>query len=224
MGISIVDVFAQPRPTSGPMIGDVTAVLSIGRRKLNEEMDIKTAISGRAFMGVSYDNDVLAYNITGLPPCTNNCNISIAFSNSQECTKKTYDDSSFVTLLDDLTYTTDEEGNTGVKRQSFNVDIENPTDGIENSTQAQEMNLSTFFYDEEGELVACSFLQPTTSDEMKDLANNMLGLVGSMIGDAENDTTAPVAATDGGSSAGGTSLLSFLAIGLSAAVCVLFNV
>ena len=209
-------------------------------RKLNEEESTEKMISGLAFYGVSYDGVVtneinehmLAHNITGLPQCTDNCNISVALSTSQECTKEIHDGASFVPLLDDLTYTTDEEGNTGVNRQSFNVDGEHPTgeqllallkNVLENPTQAQELNLSTFFYDEEGELVACSFLQPIISDEMKDLAKNILDLVGSMISDVENDTTSPVVAKEGGSSSGITSSLSFLAIGSSAAVCVLFN-
>ena len=228
--------------TSTPLTGSVEGVQQ--RRELNEEAGNEKIISGQAYYGISYDkgvtNDitkhVLAYNITGLPRCTDNCNISVALSTSQKCTKETHDGASFVPLLDKLTYTTDIQGNTGVKRQSFNVDGEHPTgeqlvallkNVQENPTQAQELNLSTFFYDEEGELVACSFLQPTTSDEMKDLANRILGLDGSMIGDAdaeaEINSTTPVAATDGGSSAGGTSLLSSLAFGLSTA-CVLFNV
>lgn len=234
MGASILDNpmigFAQ----FGVMGGEVTGTKTIRRRELNEEMDTETAISGKAIIGISYgvgvtnDNTayhtLVAYNITGLPRCTMNCNISIALSKSQECTKNTYDDASFVPLLDVLTYTTDEEGNTGVQRQTVSVDGENPTDESENRTQTEELTLSTFFYDEEGELVACSFLKPTISDEMKDEANNMLGLVGSMIADAdaEINSTAPVAAADGGSSSSGTLLLSFLAVALSAA-CVLLN-
>ena len=214
------------------MEGDVEGVQQ--RRKLNEEgVDTDMIISGQAFYGISYDGGVtneiteqtLAHNITGLPRCTNNCNISIALSTSQECAKETHDGASMIPLLDDLIYNTDEEGSTGVKRQSFKVDAEHPTgeqflmlvqNALENPTQAQELKLSTFFYDEEGELVACSFLQPTTSDEMKDLAKNILGFEG------VNETT-PVVAADGGSSSSSTSLLSFLAIGLSAA-CVLLNV
>ena len=207
------------------------------KRKLIEEVGTEKVISGKAFYGISYDvgvtNDIsehtLAHNITGLPQCTNNCNISVALSTSQECTEETNDNASFVPLLDDLIYTTDEEGSTGVKSQSFNVDNENPTgeqllvlfkNVLENPTQAQELNLSSFFYDVEGELVACAFFQPAISDEDIDLAKNILELNGSKIGDGdvENDTTVPVvAATDGGSSAR-ASLLSFVAIGL----CVLF--
>ena len=209
-------------------------------RKLNEEGGTEKIISGQAFYDISYyggeTNEVtehmLAHNITGLPRCTDNCNISVALSTSQECTEETYDGALIVPLLDYLTYTTDEEGNTGVEGQNFNVDGENAIgeqllaflmNVLKNPTQAQEMNLSTFFYDEEGELVACSFLQPVISDEMKDLAKNILDLVGSMTGDAENDTTAPVVATDGGSSAGSVSLLSLVVVVLSAA-CVLFNI
>ena len=203
------------------------------RRHLNEEEATEKIISGQAFYSISYDGGVtneihehsLAHNITGLPRCTDNCNISVALSMSQECTKETYDDASFVPLLDYLTYTTDEEGNSSVERQNFNVDGKNPIgeqllaflkNVLEDPTQAQEINLSTFFHDDEGELVACSFLRPIISDEMKDLASNILDSDGS-----ENDS-APVVAADGVSSTGSTSLLFFLAVGLSAAF-VLFN-
>ena len=219
--------------TSAPTVGVQQ------RRKLNEEgVRAETAISGQAFYGFFFDGvtneifeQMLAHNITGLPRCTNNCNISIALSTSQECTTETYDGASFVPLLDDLTYTTDEEGNTGLKQQSFNVDSEHPTgeqllallkNVLENPTEAEELNLSTFFYDEEGELVACSFLPTIISDERKDLAKNVFV---QLIGDAENDTTttAPVVAADCGCSVGSTLLLSFLAVALSAA-CVLLIV
>ena len=227
--VDAVDAIPVHFPWENILLGKVKGTKK--RRKLSEEgVSTEKIISGEALYNIFYEgvtNEItehmLAHNITGLPRCTSNCNISVALSKSQECTKETYDGASMIPLLDDLTYTTNEEGNTGVERQNFNVDGEHPTgkqfltmlqSALENPTQAQELNLSTFFYDEEGELVACSFLQPTTSDEMKDLAKNILGF------EVVNET-ASVAATDSGS-AGVTSLLSFLAVGLSAA-CVLFN-
>ena len=241
-GVKCVELLYTSRSQLGhhllPLSGPVTSVQ--GRRKVIEEVETVNTISGHTVYRIRYDGGVtneitehmLAHNITGFPQCIENCSISIALSKSQECTVETHDGASMVPLLDDLTYTTDEKEGTGLKGQSFNVESENPTgeqflaflkNALENPTEAQELNLSTFFYDEEGELVACSFLQPSTSDEEKHLAHDLLVAV-STTEEVENETANVAAAdSDSSSGSGSMSLLSFLAIGLST-VCVLFNV
>ena len=90
-------------------------------------------------------------------------------------------------------YSADDEGNTSVKHNNFIVDSEHPagnqflsyTQNVDKTlhpTQVQDSNFSVFFYDEEGELVACSFLRPILSDEDKELAANILALLASCFG------------------------------------------
>lgn len=81
------------------------------RRQLGNETDTRL-ISGQIFRGIKMDDNTneiiehkLAYNVTGLPYCSN-CNMSIAFSNAQECKKETHDEAKVIPLLSDLTYST----------------------------------------------------------------------------------------------------------------------
>ena len=153
-----------------------------GKRQLTEEVGNETIISGKVFHGIVSNkrtNEMVAqklvHNVTGLPPCTNNCNISIALSKTQECTQETHDGATMIPLAgNQLTYTTDEEGSTNMKRQYFNADSGLPAGqqflalakkAFEDPTLVQESVLSVFFYEEEGELLACSFMTPIMSDE-----------------------------------------------------------
>ena len=218
------------------------------RRQLSEEEGMDKNVSGYVFRGTRVNGTTdeiiqhkIAHNVTGLPPCSN-CNMSIAFSNAQECTKETHDEANMIPLLSDLTYTTDDDGNTGVKGKEFIVDSEHPAgqqfllhakNMHEDSTQVQESNFSVFFYDEEGELIACSFLQPIVSDKDEELAaeilamftadldGNMVDSISSEIEDVLNSNATPIG--EGGNSAG-SSMFSFLPmIVVSAAACVFFS-
>ena len=100
-----------------------------GERQLGEKTGTEKLISGQVFRVVDFDCDAnevkehhIVYDVTGLGNCPN-CKMSIAFSNAQECTKETHDEARMIPLLSDLTYTTDDEGNTGVKYTNFIFDI-----------------------------------------------------------------------------------------------------
>ncbi len=217
-------------------IGDVTGTQS-GGRQLGNETDTRL-ISGRVFRGVNTDGNTneiiqhkLARNVTGLPPCSN-CNMSIAFSSAQECTKKTHDEAKIIPSLSDLTYSTDDEGNTGVKGQEFIADSDHPTgkqflshtkNVFEDPTQVQDSKFSVFFYDEEGELVACSFLQPILSDEEKELAAEILAIITADL-DNEIEGATPIGGAGDGENSAGSFMFSFLTIVVvSAAACVFFS-
>jgi hypothetical protein len=156
--------------------------------------------------------------------------MSIAFSTAQECTKETHDEATtMIPLLSDLTYTTDDKGNTGVKHNDFIVDSGHPAgkqllsyaqNVLDDPTQVQASSFSVFFYDVEGELVACSFLQPILSDEEKEQAAEILDII---TADLESMPSGyegtPIGVGEGGNSAGSL-MLSFLPIVVSAAACV----
>ncbi len=208
------------------------------RRQLGNETDTERLISGQVFRGIKTDGNTdeiiqhkLAHNVTGLPHCSN-CNMSIAFSNAQECTKETHDEATlFIPSQSDLTYSTDDEGNTGVKHNQFITDSEHPTgeqflafakNVFEDPTQVQDSKFSVFFNDEEGELVACSFLQPILSDEEKELAAKILAIINA---DLESMSSGyegtPIG--EGGNNAGSL-MFSFLPmIVVSAAAFVFFS-
>ncbi len=214
--------------------GDTTPVKD-STRQLGEESDTDMTISGQVLRSIKFDenNEIfehgIAHNVTGLPTCSN-CNMSIAFSNTQECTKETHDEATFITSLSDLTYTTDDEGNTGVKHTTFTADSEHPTgkqflsytkDVFEDPTQVQESTFSVFFYDKEGELVACSFLQPILSEEDEELAAEILAIISA---DLDSMSSGYEGTPIGESGNYACSLMfSFLPIVVSAAACVFFS-
>jgi hypothetical protein len=195
-------------------VGDITEVQS--SRQLNEELEKEIPISGKKYFGDVFDSVtnettgyILAHNATGFPKCLNGCNISIALSNAQVCTMDTHDEATMILISSDLTYTTDNEGNTGVKKQTFQVDRGNQT--IENILEdlSQVSVLTVYFYDEHGELVACSLHQPITEEEEQE-AIQILAM-------DDGKEAATNAAGDGGESSGGSLLLlleAFLAIAI----------
>ena len=219
-------------------------------RQLGEETETVKTISGNVFRGTKYDDNMneitehyMTYNVTGLPRCSN-CNMSLAFSNAQECTKETNDKAAMIPLLSNLTYSTDDDGNTGVKQNAFIVDSEYPAGNQflsytqnmhEGLPQVQESNESVFFYNTEGELVACSFLQPILSDEDKalaeELAAEMLAIISADMDENMADSISPEIVEDeatpigdGRNSAGSLIFMfSFLPIVVSAAACVFFS-
>ena len=144
-------------------------------------------------------------------------------------------------LGNQLTYTTDEEGNTNMERQFFNADSGLPAGqqflalakkAFEDPTLVQESVLSVFFYDEVGELVACSFMTPIISDEDKEIVEKIIAMftttdldldslvdsISSAIEDALESSSgssggdAVIQGATGGSSSGSTLLLSPLAM------------
>ena len=102
----------------------------------------------------------------------------------------------------------------------------------------QESNFSVFFYDDKGELVACSFLRPILSDEDEESAAEILAIIAAEV-ELENNITAdsmsseiedalsnnsgneatPIDIDDGGNNAGSL-MFSFLPIVVFAAACV----
>jgi hypothetical protein len=158
--------------------------------------------------------------------------MSIAFSSAQECTKETHDEAKIIPSLSDLTYSTDDEGNTGVKWQEFIADSEHPAgeqflafakNVFEDPTQVQDSKFSVFFYDEEGELVACSFLQPILSEEVKELAAKILAIIADDL-DSMSSGYEGTPIGEGENSAGSLSyMFSFLPIVVSVAACVFFS-
>lgn len=227
-------------------IGSVTGTKdSGGGRQLDEETtDPEKPILGHAYRGLQLDDKSyeiighhVAYNVTGLPPCSN-CNMSIAFSTSQECTKEAHDEATMIPHLNDFTYSADDEGNTGVKHKNFIVDSEHPVgkqflafekNVFEDPAQVQESTFSVFFYDTEGEeLVACSFLQAILSDEEKELAAEIFAIIHPNLENVA-DSISPEIEEDkvnstpgeGGNNAGSL-MFSFLPIVVSMAACVFF--
>jgi hypothetical protein len=216
-----------------------------GRRQLGEEeaMDKPILVSGQVYRGLKLDDaneifgDMIGYNVTGLPFCTD-CKMSIAFSNTQECTKETHDDATIIPSLSHLKYTTDDEGNAVATHRYFSVDSERPfgkqflsyaQNVFENPTQVQELRFTVFFYDEEGELVACSFLQPILSDEEKELAAEILAIIKANYYNmtdsisSEIEEATPIGAVGNGGNSVGNLMFSFLQIVVSAAACVFFS-
>jgi hypothetical protein len=211
------------------------------RRQLGEGTATEKPISGQVFRDIKLDENMneiiehhMIHNVTGLPRCSN-CNMSIAFSSAQECTKETHDEAKIIPSLSDLTYSTDDEGNTGVKWQEFIADSEHPAgeqflafakNVFEDPTQVQDSKFSVFFYDKEGELVACSFLQPVLSDKDKELASKILAIISAEISSAteiEEDGANPTPG-ECGNNAGSLMMFSFLPMTvLSAAAFVFFS-
>ncbi len=202
------------------------------RRQLGNETDTRL-ISGRVFRGIKYDDGGksehgIVHNVTGLPHCSN-CNMSIAFSNAQECTKETHDEAMIIPSLSDLTYSTDDDGNTGVKHNSFIVDSDLSTgqqflshakNVFADPTQVQDSGFSVFFYDREGGLVACSFLQPILSDEEKELAAKILAII---TDDLDSMSSGYERTPIGDGNSAGSLMFSFLPIVVSAAAFVFFS-
>ena len=223
-------------PSTGPVTG-----VNGKRRLLNEEGGTENrTISGNAFRGVVVEPDnrlkiighKIAHNVTGLPQCSS-CKMSIGLSAAaQECTAEAHKDASIIPLLVDVNYTSDDQGNTGVKSIDFIPDIEHPTGKqflalalAEAEAEAlapfQNSSVSIFYYDNEGELIGCSFLQRIISEEDKVMAAVILALTTAEHDHVNLDTLAAV--DDGGNNAGSTSLVSYLAIGMHAVCIMLLN-
>ena len=215
-------------------------------RFLNEEGGNEKTISGNAFRGVVVEPDntfkiighKIAHNVTGLPQCSS-CKMSIGLSASasaQECTAEAHKEASIIPLLNDLNYTSDDEGNTGVKSTDFIPDSEHPI-GKQFLAEAEALNpfqnssVSIFYYDNEGELIACSFLQRIISEEDKAMAAVILALTtaehdhikDSIFSEIEDDLDTLAAVEDGGNNADSTLLFSYLAIGMHAVCIMLLN-
>ena len=114
---------------------------------------------------------------------------------------------------------------------------------LEDPTLVQESVLSVFFYDEEGELLACSFMAPIMSDEDKEIMEKIIAMftaadldldslvdsISSAIEDAFESSSSSSSGGDavvqeatGGSSSGSTLLLSLLAMTCVFALSALF--
>ena len=165
------------------------------------------AYFGRTYQAASVRNHgyVFAYDIVGLKPCMD-CQVKLGLATSDEafkCTKEAYDKAIMLRLSDQLTYTADESGSTGMKRLTF--DSANPI---------VAMNLALFFCNEEGEPVACSFMKPATLIEEVEVNNALFPEYG------EQSNEVVVNIWDDDSSAGSSSVWSILAAGLLSFVCI----
>ena len=160
------------------------------------------AYFGRTYQAASVRNHgyVFAYDAVGLMPCME-CKVKLALTSSDEafkCTKEAYDKAIMLRLSDQLTYTADESGSTGMKRLTF--DSPNPIVAT---------NLALFFCNAEGEPVACSFMKPATLVEEVEVNKALFPEYGEQSNEGE------VGSLDD-SNAGSSSVWSLLATGLVA--------
>lgn len=162
---------------------------------------------GRAYFGRTYQaasarnhGYVFAYDAVGLSPCES-CKVKLGLATSDEafkCTKEAYDKAIMLRLSDQLTYTADESGSTGMQRLTF--DSPNPIVAT---------NLALFFCNQEGEPVACSFMKPATLMEEVEVNNALFAEYGEQSNEGEVNIWDD-------SNAGSSLLWSILATGLVA--------
>lgn len=165
------------------------------------------AYFGRTYQAASVRNHgyVFAYDAV-LTPCES-CKVTLALTSSDEafkCTKEAYDKAIMLRLSDQLTYTADESGSTGMKRLTF--DSPNPIVAT---------NLALFFCNAEGEPVACSFMKPATLMEEVEVNKALFPEYGEQSNEGE------VGSLDD-SNAGSSSVWSILATGLVASGIIIY--
>ena len=133
-----------------------------------------------------YGDHFLAFYAAGLPPnCTDDCAIAIALANSRECTEDVYDSALKVLLSKELSYSTDEGGNTNDWHEQFfdNLEIENSpislsevfsmvdaAAGLIDSLFDTHFAPVVYLYDKEKVPVACAYLESLSDEEKEELS------------------------------------------------------
>lgn len=173
-GFNGVDAKKPPCPPCGYFIGG--SIVGSERRRKLEGGDAPASVTGEVVMGKVGDDDdgsFVATNAT-FPEGILNGTLSVAVSDSEECTADAYGETSKFQLADPVAYVVDELGKVGGEGGWFQQRIREIQD---NSTLLpvslaelinggeSEHNLAVYLLGSDAELLGCAFMKKLDEDK-----------------------------------------------------------